>query len=94
VSLADQNHRQLFIPEGVAHGFAVLSETALFFYKCAVFYAPVHDRGMHYADPDIAVRWPVSVPLVSKKDRALAQLKGLSPRYIDSSGCVQREISR
>lgn len=82
VALSDQNHRQLFIPQGFAHGFAVLSDTAHFFYKCTDFYAPVHDRGVHYADPDIAIQWPVPAPLVSEKDRSLPQLKDLQPDHL------------
>ncbi len=67
--LSSRNRRQLFIPEGFAHGFCVLSETAYFMYKCSDFYSPGDERGLFYADPAIAVKWPVTNPVISEKDR-------------------------
>ncbi len=55
--LSDENKRQIFIPEGFAHGFCVLSETALFHYKCSDFYAPQCEGGIIWSDPDVAIDW-------------------------------------
>lgn len=67
--LSEENHRQLFIPGGFAHGFCVLSEVAEIFYKCSEFYDPMDDRGIRWNDPGIAVAWPVETPVLSGKDR-------------------------
>lgn len=56
--LSAENHRQLWIPPGFAHGFVVLSETADFVYKTTAYYAPESDRGLLWNDPDIAIAWP------------------------------------
>lgn len=66
--LSDENHRQLYIAPGFAHGFCVLSDVALFAYKCTEYYAPDSELGVHYADPDIGVKWPIEQPLVSGRD--------------------------
>jgi dTDP-4-dehydrorhamnose 3,5-epimerase len=67
--LSDRNHRQLYIPEGFAHGFCVLSEEADFIYKCTDFYAPKDDHGIIWSDPVIGIEWPVKKPILSEKDR-------------------------
>jgi len=77
VTLSERNRRQLFIPKGFAHGFCVLSETALFAYKCSDFYAPDCDRGVLWSDPAIGIRWPVEEPLLSVKDQGLPLLKDI-----------------
>jgi dTDP-4-dehydrorhamnose 3,5-epimerase len=82
VNLSDSNHRQFYLPEGFAHGFAVLSETALFFYKCSDYYAPACERGVNYADPQIDIHWPVETPLLSEKDAALPMLKDIPADYL------------
>ena len=58
VELSEYNHRQLFIPRGFAHGFLVLSETAVFCYKVDNVYAPQADAGIHWDNPDINIQWP------------------------------------
>ncbi len=68
--LSGDNKRQMFIPEGFAHGFCVLSETAHFCYKCTEFYHPEDDRGIMWNDPAIGIDWPVDDPVVSPKDSA------------------------
>lgn len=78
VYLSHQNKRQLYIPEGFAHGFCVLSETALFSYKCSHPYAPASERGILWSDPAIGVDWPVKSPLLSDKDNNLPCLRDLS----------------
>jgi len=66
--LSDENKHQLFLPEGFAHGFCVLSETAYVLYKCTDFYTPDDDWGILWSDPAFAIDWPVSEPLLSEKD--------------------------
>ena len=69
VHLSAENKRQLWIPEGFAHGFLVLSETAEFVYKTTNYYSPTHDRGIVWNDPAIGIKWPLSAaPLLSGKD--------------------------
>lgn len=72
--LSAENRRQMFIPEGFAHGFLVLSDTAHFLYKCSDFYAPEDEAGLLWSDPDIAISWPPSDPVVSEKDRRYPRL--------------------
>lgn len=69
VHLSADNKRQLWIPEGFAHGFVVLSETAEFVYKTTNYYSPAHDRGVVWNDPSVNILWPLnSSPLLSGKD--------------------------
>lgn len=70
VELSAENHRQLFIPKGFAHGFAVLSEEALFEYKCDEFYHPEAECGIAWNDPNIGIDWrlPKEDIILSKKD--------------------------
>ena len=82
VTLSERNRRQLFIPKGFAHGFCVLSETALFAYKCSDFYAPDCDRGVLWSDPAIGIRWPVEEPLLSVKDQTLPLLENIPPERL------------
>ncbi|OQY14562.1 MAG: dTDP-4-dehydrorhamnose 3,5-epimerase [Desulfobacteraceae bacterium 4572_187] len=80
--LSDQNKRQLFIPEGFAHGFCVISKTAHFLYKCSDFYAPEDECGINWADPEIAIDWPEKNPIVSEKDRHNLKLRDLIPKQL------------
>ena len=79
-TLSERNRRQMFIPKGFAHGFCVLSETALFIYKCSDFYAPECDRGVLWSDPALDIGWSVKEPLLSAKDEGLPLLKDI-PLY-------------
>ena len=63
------------VPEGFAHGFCVLSETALFSYKCSDLYAPDCERGVLWNDPDLAIDWPVKNPMLSEKEAAYPRLE-------------------
>jgi len=74
VNLSSENHRQLYIPEGFAHGFCVLSERAIFLYKVNEYYHPETDKGVLWSDPQIAVPWPASEPILSEKDVKQRQL--------------------
>lgn len=82
--LSDQNKRQLFIPEGFAHGFCVMSKAAHFLYKCSDYYAPEDEYGIHWADSDIGIDWPVKNPIVSEKDRQNPNLSDLPPKQLPS----------
>ena len=71
VELTGENHKQFFIPKGFAHGFVVLSETALFQYKCDEFYHPEAEGAIMWNDPDLAIEWPVKAEDIelSEKDK-------------------------
>jgi len=66
--LSGENKRQFYIPAGFAHGFVVLSETALFHYKCTEFYSPKDEMAIRWDDPDIGIAWPLKEPLLSERD--------------------------
>jgi dTDP-4-dehydrorhamnose 3,5-epimerase len=68
ITLSSENKKQFYIPKGFAHGFCVLSDTAIFSYKCDDFYAPDCEGGILWSDPDLAIDWPVKDPLISGKD--------------------------
>lgn len=74
VILSDANKRQLYIPEGFAHGFAVLSDEAIFAYKCTDFYYPEDEGGIIWNDPDLGIEWPVVAPVLSPKDASYPRL--------------------
>lgn len=77
VHLSEDNKHQFFIPQGFAHGFCVISDTALVVYKCTDFYAPESEKGILWSDPDIGIDWPVKVPLLSPKDSQSPCLKDI-----------------
>jgi dTDP-4-dehydrorhamnose 3,5-epimerase len=82
--LSDENHRQLYVPPGIAHGFAITSETAEFEYKCTDFYHPASEITIRWDDPDIGIVWPIQDPILSPKDaagRRLADLMDQLPRF-------------
>ncbi len=71
IHLNAESHRQLWIPEGFAHGFVVLSETAEFLYKTTDYYAPAHERSLLWNDPALGIEWPIDqAPQLSSKDVA------------------------
>ncbi|HEU0100054.1 MAG TPA: dTDP-4-dehydrorhamnose 3,5-epimerase [Allosphingosinicella sp.] len=75
VELSAENHRQLWIPEGFAHGFLTLSETADVIYKTTGYYSPSDEGSLAWDDPDVGIEWPLTVePLLSPKDRAAPRL--------------------
>jgi dTDP-4-dehydrorhamnose 3,5-epimerase len=81
--LSEQNKRQFYIPPGFAHGFAVLSEMALFYYKCTAFYSPADELSIRWDDPEIGVDWPLKEPLLSERDA-----KGLRLRDVPEERLV------
>ncbi|MEA3090806.1 MAG: dTDP-4-dehydrorhamnose 3,5-epimerase [Caballeronia sp.] len=71
VNLSAENHRQVWVPPGFAHGFVVLSESAQFLYKTTDYWHPVHERAILWNDPEIGIEWPIDVePLLAAKDAA------------------------
>lgn len=78
VHLSDTNHRQLFIPKGYAHGFCVLSQSAVFMYKCSDVYHPETEYGILWSDPKIGITWPISQPLLSEKDASYPLLQDVA----------------
>lgn len=84
VELSDENHRQFWLPRGMAHGFVVLSESADFFYKCDDFYSPAEELVVQWDDPALGIDWGTASPELSQRDRtgrALADLTALLPKY-------------
>ena len=75
VTLSADNHQQLWIPPGFAHGFCVTSAAALVAYKCTDYYAPDCEHAIRWDDAEIDIVWPVSAPLVSGKDAAAGTLQ-------------------
>jgi dTDP-4-dehydrorhamnose 3,5-epimerase len=82
VILSSETKRQLFVPEGFAHGFCVLSETALFLYKCSDLYAQGGEGGILWSDPAIGIEWPITDPIISDKDSRLPCLSALLPHQL------------
>ena len=76
-TLSDSNHKQLYIPPGFAHGFCVLSDTAIFSYKCTEYYDASAEAGVAWNDPDLKINWPIENPRLSNKDKAFSRLKDI-----------------
>lgn len=85
VILSERNKKQLYVPPGFAHGFCVLSERAMFSYKCTDFYSASSELGVAWDDPEIGIRWPIESPQLSEKDRRNRRLEDIPsdklPRY-------------
>ena len=82
LNLSAENRLQFYIPPGFAHGFAVLSETAIFAYKCTDFYSPGDELTLKWDDPDVGVQWPIRNPTLSEKDQRGICLKDLPPERL------------
>ena len=80
--LSEKNKRQLYIPEGFAHGFCVLSETADVIYKCTDLYAPGDEYGVFWADDAIDIAWPMENPILSEKDLKNPMLRDIEDVYL------------
>ena len=80
--LSENNHKLLYVPEGFAHGFCVLSDEADVIYKVNQEYSTEHDRGIIWNDPDIDISWPITKPIVSKKDNELPLLKNIDNNFV------------
>lgn len=80
--LSEENHTQLWIPPGFAHGFSVLSEEAIFSYKCTELYSKEHERAILFNDPSLNINWKVDNPIISEKDLKAALLKDIQKDFI------------
>jgi dTDP-4-dehydrorhamnose 3,5-epimerase len=80
--LSAQNKKQLFVPEGFAHGYAVLSDTAVLAYKCSDYYHPQDEGCVLWSDPDIGIDWQIDAPVVSDKDRSGMRLREMASQSL------------
>ena len=78
LNLSGENKLQFFIPAGFAHGFLVLSETALFQYKCTELYSPKDEMALRWDDPEIGIQWPLKDPLLSERDSKALRLREIA----------------
>jgi dTDP-4-dehydrorhamnose 3,5-epimerase len=83
VELGDDNFRQLWVPRGFAHGFAVLSETADFYYKCDALYSPADEITIRWDDPALKINWRMPAPTLAERDAVAPLLKDIDrlPKY-------------
>ncbi|CUH94485.1 dTDP-4-dehydrorhamnose 3,5-epimerase [Propionispora sp. 2/2-37] len=79
VHLSGENHRQLWVPPGFAHGFCVMSDTVYFTYKCTGLYNPAAEGGILWNDPEVGIEWPLQEVILSDKDKVYPQLKDVKP---------------
>lgn len=84
VLLSAEDHNQIYIPEGFAHGFVALSETVQFLYKCSDFYYPADEYGILWSDSDLGISWGVSNPVISEKDARHSTLARVSREFLPS----------
>jgi dTDP-4-dehydrorhamnose 3,5-epimerase len=82
VNLSAENKRLLYLPPGFAHGFVVLSESALFHYKCTDYYSPKDEVTIRWDDPEIGIIWPIQTPNLSAKDSQAMPLKDIPPEKL------------
>ena len=80
--LSDKNHKIMYIPEGFAHGYVVLSETVIFQYKCTEIYHPEDEYGLLWDDKDLNIQWPVKDPILSNRDKSLPTLQYIDKKYL------------
>lgn len=80
--LSDINHKIMYIPEGFAHGYLVLSEIAIFQYKCTEVYHPEDEYGVRWNDKEIDVKWPITDLILSQKDKTLPNLKTIDKKHL------------
>jgi dTDP-4-dehydrorhamnose 3,5-epimerase len=79
LELDDEDHRQLYVPDGFAHGFSVVSETADVIYKCSAYYDPVAESGFRFDDPEVGISWPEDIQYqTSERDREAPLLSELA----------------
>lgn len=85
-NISDEDLRQIYIPEGFAHGFCVMSETADVVYKCTDFYSPDAEGGILWSDPFLAINWPVKDPMLSPKDSRYPCLQDVTTERLPHYG--------
>ncbi len=84
IELSDENKKQLWIPPGFAHGFSVLSDEAVFSYKCTALYSKENERTILFNDPELNIDWKVTEPVVSPKDLQAGKFNNISKDFIYS----------
>lgn len=80
--LTEENHKQIWMPPGFAHGFSVLSEEAIFMYKCTALYSKKDERSILFSDADINIDWRIEKPIVSEKDMLSKKFKDIEKDFI------------
>lgn len=80
--LSSENKHQMFIPQGFAHGFSVLSNNALVYYKCSDYYYPEGEYGLYWNDPSLNINWQVTNPVVSEKDQNQPKISEISKELL------------
>lgn len=85
VELSEENQFMVWIPPGFAHGFSVLSDEAIFSYKCTKLYSKGHERSIIYNDPDLKINWQVEYPIVSEKDLQAKSFKNIERDFFYQS---------
>ena len=85
VELSHENQLQFWLPPGFAHGFSVLSETAVFTYKCTSYYDKDSERAIRFDDPDLRIDWKVNDPIVSAKDLAGVSFRSIARDFVFSA---------
>ena len=79
--LSEENHLQMWIPPGFAHGFSVLSDEVIFQYKCTEFYSKEHERAIRFDDPELNINWQINQPIVSEKDLNAVFFKEINKEF-------------
>ena len=82
IELTGENFLQFFIPKGFAHGFVVLSDLAIFEYKCSAYYSKKDERGIIYNDPTLNIDWGIKNPIVSEKDLMLPTFEKIKKEFL------------
>ena len=87
LELSGEKHEQVYVPPGFAHGFCVLSDTALFSYKCTDYYSPTTEGGVRWDDPEVGIVWPLETePILSKKDAEFDRLSEIPEEALPKIG--------
>lgn len=82
VELSGENHKQIWIPPGFAHGFSVLSDEAIFSYKCTSYYSKKHERSILYNDSELGIDWKIERPVVSEKDLVAKKISEIENDFV------------
>ncbi len=94
VTLSSDNKHQIYIPPGFAHGFAVLSATALVLYKCTGYYTPSDEGSIRWDDPAIGIDWPIPDPILATKDAQAPVLAGVPPKRLPTFRAKKTRLLR